>query len=52
MCSDEEVKKTVEDWFNRLAEDFYHAGVQKFVTRYKCLNLHGDKKGRVVPVFN
>jgi hypothetical protein len=41
MCSDE-VKKTVKDWFNGLAADFYDAGIQKLVTRYKCLNLHGD----------
>jgi hypothetical protein len=33
---------TVEDWFNGLAADFYDAGIQKLVTRYKCLNLHGD----------
>jgi hypothetical protein len=40
--SDEEVKKTVKDWFNGLAADFYDAGIQKLVTRYdKCLNLHG-----------
>jgi hypothetical protein len=40
MGSDE-VKKTVRDWFNGLAADFY-AGTQKLVTRYKCLNLRGD----------
>jgi hypothetical protein len=43
MRSDEEVKKTVNDWFNGLAADFYDAGIQKLVTRYhSCLNLHGD----------
>jgi hypothetical protein len=31
MGSDEEVKKTVEDWFNGLAADFYDAGIQKLV---------------------
>jgi hypothetical protein len=30
--SDEEVKKTVKDWFTGLATDFYDAGIQKFVT--------------------
>jgi hypothetical protein len=42
MGSVEEVKKTVKDWFSGLVADFYDAGIQKFVTRYKCLNLHGD----------
>jgi hypothetical protein len=43
MRSDEEVKKTVTDWFSGLAADFYCAGIQKLVKRYdKCLNLHGD----------
>jgi hypothetical protein len=36
------LKKTVKDWFNGLAADFYDAGIQKLVTRYKCLNLHAD----------
>jgi hypothetical protein len=35
-------KKTVKDWFNGLAADFYDAGIQKLVTRYKCPNLHED----------
>jgi hypothetical protein len=38
MGSYEEVKKTVEDWFNGLKADFYDVGIQKLVTRYKCLN--------------
>jgi hypothetical protein len=43
MGSNEEVKKTVKDWFNGLVADFYNAGIQKLITRYdKCLNLHGD----------
>jgi hypothetical protein len=42
MRSDEEVKKTVKDWFNGLAADLYNTGTEKLVTRYdKCLNLHG-----------
>jgi hypothetical protein len=42
MSSDEEVKKTIKDWFNGLVADFYDAGIQKLVTWYdKCLNLHG-----------
>jgi hypothetical protein len=41
--SDEEVKKTVKDWFRGLAADFYDASIQKLITRYdKFLNLHGD----------
>jgi hypothetical protein len=44
--SDEEVKKTVKDRFNGLSADFYAAGIQKLVTRYKCLNLHGDYAGK------
>jgi hypothetical protein len=43
MDSDEEVNKTVKDWFSGLAVDFHGAGIQKLVTRYdKCLNLNGD----------
>jgi hypothetical protein len=46
MCkgSIEEVQKTVKDWFNGLAADFYNAGIQKIITQYhdKCLNLHRD----------
>jgi hypothetical protein len=42
MGSDEELKKTVKDWFSGLATGFYDAGIQKLVTRYTCLNLHGD----------
>jgi hypothetical protein len=43
MRSDEAVKKTVKDWFNGPAADFYDAGTQKLVSRYdRCLNLHGD----------
>jgi hypothetical protein len=41
MGSDEEVKKTVKNWFSGLAADSYDAGIQKLVTRYdKCLNLN------------
>jgi hypothetical protein len=29
MGSDEEVEKTVKDWFNGLGADFYDAGIQK-----------------------
>lgn len=40
--SNEEVRKTVEDWFSELAADLYDAGIQKLVTWYnKCLNRHG-----------
>jgi histone-lysine N-methyltransferase SETMAR len=43
MHSDEDVKKTLKDWFNGLAADFYNAGTQKLVTRNdKCLIPHGD----------
>jgi hypothetical protein len=38
-----EMKKTVKDWFNGLAADFYDADIKQLVIRYdKCLNLHGD----------
>jgi hypothetical protein len=33
MGSNEEVKKTVKDWFNGLAVDFYYVGIQKLITR-------------------
>jgi hypothetical protein len=43
MGSDEEVKKTVKDWFNGVAADFYNTGTQKLVTQYDMsLNLYGD----------
>jgi hypothetical protein len=42
MCSDEEMKKTIKDWFNGLAADFYIADIRKLVTRYKCLSLVTD----------
>jgi hypothetical protein len=32
MHSDEEVKKTLKDWFRGLAAVFYDAGIQKLVT--------------------
>jgi hypothetical protein len=32
MGSDEHVKKTVKDWFNGLAADFYDADIQKLIT--------------------
>jgi hypothetical protein len=40
--SDEEVKEMVKDWSSGLVADFCNAGIQKLVTRYECLNLHGD----------
>jgi hypothetical protein len=41
--TEEEVKKTVKDWFSGLVANFYDTGIQKLVTQYnKCLNLHGD----------
>jgi hypothetical protein len=37
------MKKTVKDWFNGLASDFYDAGIHKLVTRYNnFLNFHQD----------
>jgi hypothetical protein len=32
MGSDEEVKKTVKDWFSGLAANFYNASIQKLIT--------------------
>jgi hypothetical protein len=31
MGTDEEVKKTVKDWFSGLAADFYDADTQKLI---------------------
>jgi histone-lysine N-methyltransferase SETMAR len=43
MGSDEEVNKTIRDWFSGVAAEFYSAGTQKLITQYdKCLNLHGN----------
>jgi hypothetical protein len=43
MGSDEEVKKTVKNWFNGLVADFCDPGIQKLISQYdKYLNLHGD----------
>jgi hypothetical protein len=42
MDSDEDVKKTVKDWFSGREAGFYDTGIGKLVPRYKCLNLHGD----------
>jgi hypothetical protein len=47
MHSNEKVKKTVKDWFNGLAPDFYNTGIQKLITQYdKCLNFHADYAGK------
>jgi hypothetical protein len=32
MGSNEEVKKTVKDWFNGLVAEFYDVGIQKLIT--------------------
>jgi hypothetical protein len=43
MRSNEDMKKTVKDWFNILVPDFYNTGIQKLITRYdKCQSLHAD----------
>jgi hypothetical protein len=36
------VKKTLKDWFNGLAADFYEGNMWKLVIQYKHLNLHRD----------
>jgi hypothetical protein len=47
MGSDEEVKKTIKDWFSGLVANFYDVGLQKLITLYgKSLNLHGDYVGK------
>jgi hypothetical protein len=46
------LKKTVKDWFNGLAVDFCDGGIQKLVTRYKCLNLHGDYVEKLFKVWS
>jgi hypothetical protein len=44
------LKKMVKDWFNALATDFHGPDIQKLVTRYKCLNLHGDYVEKCIKV--
>lgn len=39
----EELEKTVNDWFKNLAAEEYNMGIEKLVSRMdKCLNLGGD----------
>jgi histone-lysine N-methyltransferase SETMAR len=40
--SNEEVKDAVKKWLNGLVAEVYDEGIQKLVTRYKCLNVGGD----------
>jgi hypothetical protein len=40
--SDAEVEMTVNNWLQQQAVDFFDTGIQKFVTRYKCLDCAGD----------
>jgi hypothetical protein len=48
MHRDEEVKKTVKDWFIALMADFYNVGIEKLVMCYgKCLNPYGDSVVKV-----
>jgi len=37
-----EVKTTVNNWLQQQAVDFFDTGIQKLVTRYKCLDSAGD----------
>jgi hypothetical protein len=47
----DEVKKTVKDWFSRLAAHVYDAGIQKLITRYKCLNYYGDYAKKKIYIY-
>jgi hypothetical protein len=38
----DEVKKTNKDWLSGQAVDFYDVGIEKLITRYGYLNLHGN----------
>lgn len=40
--SDAEVETTVINWLQQKAVDFFDTGIQKLVTRYKCLDSDGD----------
>jgi hypothetical protein len=45
---DNEVKEAVNMWFASQAASFYDAGIQKLVSRYKCLNNCESYIGKVV----
>ena len=40
--SDAEVETTINNWVQQQAVDFFDTGIQKLVTRYKCLDSAGD----------
>jgi len=39
--SNEELMDGVNNWLHTLAAPFFDEGLQKLVSRYKCLNVHG-----------
>jgi histone-lysine N-methyltransferase SETMAR len=39
---DDKVKEAINMWFASQAASFYDAGIQKLVSRYKCLNNSGN----------
>jgi hypothetical protein len=50
--SNEEVKKTVEDWLIVMAAGFYNAGIQKLITGYdRHLTLRGNYVEKLFKVF-
>jgi hypothetical protein len=36
------METTVNNWLQQLAVDFFKPGIQKLVTRIKCLDFAGD----------
>jgi hypothetical protein len=39
---DDKVKEVINTWFASQAASFYDAGIQKLLSRYKCLNNGGN----------
>ena len=44
--TNEELMGGVNKWLHSLAEQFFEEGLQKLVSRYKCLNVDGNYVGK------
>ena len=42
FTDDEDLQHAVVDWLNSQAAVWYEEGINKLVSRYKCLNVQGD----------
>ena len=42
FTDDEDLQHAVVDWLNSQAVVWYEEGINKLVSRYKCLNVQGD----------